>query len=435
MGVLISLDSLKEGCFLDDSITKDGVLLYSKGTELTDNRIKNLINMLGEDYRVNVSFHNSQNYSEEEIMLLEYNQRISEQDFDIQGTVSKKVKDDTIQTLKKVFSSSYNSLSDTLSIVSKCINNITEQINNSENDFSYSLGQYKDEGKVKDLMEHSFRVAQFAVVLASIYNKSNLKGNKKPLDVESIGTAALLHDYGQRYIDPKEMKRLSVFQFSDEFLKNHPSIPGDLLQKPYNPKYNVVYSYVALKNAFSSTICSMVLRSSEPERGVLFKSNSINSSKNAEIGSKIIYLCNLYDSLLTNTLSQDYPLENVSTMMDQASVNDVINNDLYQLFKNNIPLYSKGVRVQLSTGEYAKVINYNLGADNSKPTVKTLTVNPNNSRIIDLRNEQSVTITRIISSNERLSDKIRNMAEQQLVTVQIDDNINELNENNNKRRY
>ena len=137
------------------------------------------------------------------------------------------------------------------------------------------------------------------------------------------------------------------------------------------------------------------------------------------MAAKIIFLCNLYDSLLLNTISNNENLENVSSLLEAFIANGLVNNTLGNLFINNIPLYSVGVRVELSNGEYATVVERFNGKDSSKPIVETLTNPPFIPEVIDLRKITNITIKRIVASSELLDEKIKEITQNQLETLGI----------------
>ena len=123
--------------------------------------------------------------------------------------------------------------------------------------------------------------------------------------------------------------------------------------------------------------------------------------------------------MLTNVISNNKSLENISSALEILVKNGIINETIGRLFLDNIPLYSVGVRVELSTGEYATVIERFIGHNVAKPKVETLVNPPLVPRTIDLRETTTITVKRIVASNELLDDKIREITKEQLQTMDI----------------
>lgn len=346
-------------------------------------------------------------------------ENIQKQNCDVPAFINPELQIKTIEALKEAYSPSESNLKRALKVVDECLDDLAQRVQ-TQSEFSYSLGQYKNPLSMTSVFEHSLRVAQFSVVLANIYN-SQISTSEQRINLQSIGTAALLHDYGTCFHDEKEMKKLSLYQLGESFKKTYPNIPSDLLQQPYDEKYKNVYAYAALKNFLDSPTLTTILLSGESENGKGINCLHIanNKTNSSSMAAKIIFLCNLYDSLLTRTIEADSSLENVSTTLEMLIANDAINKQLGNLFLNNIPLYSIGVRVLLSTGEYATVVERFTGADATKPIVQTLVNPPLRPTTIDLRNTTNITITKIIGSNELLDQKIKEITDWQLKSMEI----------------
>lgn len=441
MNIWISLDALKgdEGWVLAEPIYNTAGLILCPAERTLD---KTTIEQLKKHYSkfdtpldkvgIKVKF-DSNLLSEEQKQQVKF---IQEQDNDIPEIIPQQLHNDVLEAIRKTYLISEKNMADTMKIVEECMEDIASRIKQEE--FSYSLGQYKNPFTVSDVSEHSLRVAQFAVTLANIYNQ-NISASEDHINLKSIGTAALLHDYGVCFKDNNEMKKLSLYQLSNSFRANYPTIPEDVLQMPYDEKYRTVYAYTALKNFLDNSTLTMILLSSESENGYVGLNIKNNKNDTTSIGSQIIFLCNLYDSLLHNTIKNDESLENVSAALSQLAENGATNKSLTTLFTDNIPLYSVGVRVQLSTGDYATVVERFKGKDASRPVVKTLVNPPLTPNTIDLRTTTTITISKIIGSNEKLSNKINEITQNQLKTMgvtsinfedNIENNIEDTTENN-----
>lgn len=421
MSIPVSVKNLTVDWYLADNVySADGKrLLLKKASKLTNTIIERLqreflINDNSNHY-VDITLDPTGTMDDEKLKEEVEKQEITrdliyEQDNDIKSYVNNDLKKQVITSLNDTYISS-KQIEDNIDTIKKCISDITYQILTNKN-FCYSLGQYKEDIATKG-DEHSFRVAQFAIVLADIYN-NKLAERGKEIDLASIGLAAILHDYGTRFKDEKEMKKLSFCELTDSFINKY-KVDFDLLKHPYNEKYHTIYSYIDLSDTLSSSVCNMILLSNSTEKSDLLSAHRDLSSPYI-VASKIINLCNFYDSLLSSAIKDNIPLENVSAVLFQLAENGLINKELTNLFFENIPLYSVGVRVLLSNGWYGTVIERYSGNDAAKPKVKIIGKDVNNfdgttfddiPNEIDLRETTTITVKRIVASSEILSTKIK----------------------------
>ena len=439
MGIPISLNGIRgdEGWLLAEPIRNYFGQTLCPADKLLDTTTIDLLkkhyiklNKPIKDIVVHVKFQ-SKTLTDKQKELME---NIQKQNCDIPSFISPELQIKTIVALKEAYNPSEGNLKNALKVVDECLDDLAQRIQ-TQSEFSYSLGQYKYPLSMTNVLEHALRVAQFSVVLADIYNKQ-LSTTDQRISLQSIGTAALLHDYGTCFEDKKEMRKLSLYQLGESFIKTYPNIPSDLLQQPYNEKYKNVYAYAALKNFLDSPTLNTILLSGESENGKGLNCLNIVNRKttSSAMAAKIIFLCNLYDSLLKRTLETDASLENVSTTLEMLVKNGVIHNQLGNLFLNNIPLYSVGVRVLLSTGEYATVVERFTGTDATKPIVQTLVNPPLRSTTIDLRNTTNITIAKIVGSNELLDQKIKEITDWQLKSMEITSIPLETRDNDMERR-
>ena len=186
----------------------------------------------------------------------------------------------------------------------------------------------------------------------------------------------------------------------------------------YSDEFSAIYSYLLLCNnkVISPDIKMMILLSNESDNGkgpLELPEKTLNSRQNFVFGAKIIKLCSMYDEELEQIISQNESLENISSKLDFNAVNNVVNNELEELFIEHVPLYSKGVKVKLSNDKYAIVEESFYGRMFvSKPLVRTI---PDNE-FIDLRNELSLTIEEIckeeISFLEIVNKQLNGMEEE-----------------------
>lgn len=428
----IGIDYLKEGMIVNETVFLGKAALISSGMVLTEQLIERLKKHkdLLEHNTLKVSITNLPIQKQQEIRKeIEWNQN------SVETTIDINIKNEIKETLKSTIQSN----SKPIELVQKCATTITNSlywnqfkiINEKTKEkawvpnLEYDLEDYEEQN---DIYEHSLRVSQFAVVVAAAYNlKQAQLGNKKEtINLEKIATAALLHDYGLRYQDPNAMKTLSKYKLSNHLIESY-NIDSDILTKPYDEKNSPIYSFISLP--LDNTITNMILYSKENDmkNGPLKASkDDINTSNNIKMASRIINLCNLYDDILKQAINngingQNMNLENVSAVMDFAATNGLIDKELMDIFYENIPLYSIGTRVQLSDNRYARVIKRTTNKQlSSKPTVITT-----DGEIVDLSKAPlNLTIKRIVTKNEKLSNLVNNMALEQITGI-TNDCINE----------
>lgn len=428
MGIPISLNGLtgNEGWVLAEPILNSyGQVLYPENKPLDYTTIEHLKNHFsklaeGENKEPNIKVSVKFNFDKELENKKYITESITKQNCDIDDIISTELKNRTIEVLSKAYDHNTSNIEDILNIIYTCVDDISQKIRNNP-ELSYSLGQYKEKGNdlniTKAIARHAFRVAQFSIALAIIYNKQ-VDANER-ISLKDIGIAALLHDYGLCFDNKDEMEQLKYIKLSDTLFKSYPTIPKDVLNQPFQKKYKNVYAYAALKDVLNSNTLTTILLSNEDEKGASSLNIINNKTTSSAMAAKIIFLCNLYDSLLLNTISNNENLENVSSLLEAFIANGLVNNTLGNLFINNIPLYSVGVRVELSNGEYATVVERFNGKYSSKPIVETLTNPPFIPEVIDLRKITNITIKRIVASSELLDEKIKEITQNQLETLGI----------------
>ena len=161
----------------------------------------------------------------------------------------------------------------------------------------------------------------------------------------------------------------------------------------------------------------------EMETGPLKAQKKLMTSKQSFITSaKIIRLCSIYDDILKQTIDKNESLENISAQLETYSVNGILSKELTDLFIKHVPLYSVGIKVHLSDGRTAQVIEtFTEKVNNYKPKVKVLKT----GEIIDLREITNLTVVDIDDDN---------ISFEEIVTRQIIDMNNEITNIEQKRR-
>ena len=424
----VGIDHLKEGMIVNETIFLGKAAFISSGMVLTNqliDRLKSHKDLL-EHNVLKVSITNLPIHEQQELAKeLEWNQN------NINSSIDLEIKKEIQETLKDVT----QHMDKPIELVQKCATTITNSlywnqfkvVNEKTKEkawvpnLEYDLEEYEGQN---DIYEHSLRVAQFAVVVAAAYNlKQERVGNKKEvINLEKIATAALLHDYGLRYQDPIAMKSLSNYQLSS-YLQKCYDIDPDILVKPYDEKNAPIYSFISLP--LDNTITNMILYSKENDikTGPLKTTkDTVVSSNNIKMASRILSLCSLYDDILKQAINngiggQNMNLENVSAVMDFASTNGLVDKELMDIFYDNIPLYSVGTRVLLSDGRYGRVVKRKTGKIlSAKPTIITT-----DGDIVDLSSAPlNLTIQRIVTKDEKLSDLVNNIALDQLSGISND---------------
>lgn len=426
--VYIGIDHLKEGMIVNETIFLGKAVFIPYGMVLTNQLIDHLKNHkdLLQHNVLKISIENLPIQEQQELTKeLEWNQN------NINPSIDVEIKKEIQETLKEVT----QTMNKPIELVQKCATTITnclywnqfKVINEKTKEKSwvanleYDLEEYEGQN---DIYEHSLRVSQFAVVIAAAYNlKQEQTGNKKGIiNLEKIATAALLHDYGLRYQDPIAMKSLSNYRLSSYLLQCY-DIDPDMLIKPYDEKNVPIYSFISLP--LDNTITNMILYSKENDikTGPLKTTkDTIASSNNIKMASRIISLCSLYDDILKQAINngidgQNMNLENVSAVMDFAATNGLVDKELMDIFYDNIPLYSVGTRVLLSDGRYGRVVKRKTGKTASaKPTIITT-----DGDIVDLSTAPlNLTIKRIVTKDEKLSDLVNNITLEQISGISND---------------
>lgn len=248
---------------------------------------------------------------------------------------------------------------------------------------------------------HYFRVTRMAVALASIYNKDKSEDMQIPLS--SICLASLLYDYGKRY--KNDLKGLEDLSFNFNTLKGtsiHPLSIG----KSYDESLHSVYSYVAFKGKVPEDVRKTILYCN-------YKDYSSLRGVQLEVkAAGIISLCDIYDRLLEHTMQTDLssPFENVISYIDQLAHNGEIDCDIHQLFIDHIPIYPHGIKVLLSNGKEAIVVDKSKGFP-TRPSV--LVLNKGRTDVINLSEVTDVTIRRVLQDEETTDDRVSGIQSEQ----------------------
>ena len=421
----VSIDSLKEGMIVIEPIFVGNAALISAGKVLTTpliDIIKKHRNHFDFD-TLKISLHN---LTEEQIM--EIKNDVEWNHNNINTSIDPQIMDDIKNALRGTIQTTDDKTKDVeryAKIITNSLywNKLKTDPDTNEKSWSstleFDLSEYGD----SDLYGHLLRVAAFSTTLAAAYNKKMIASGKRSetISLEKITTAALLHDYGIRFQDPLAMQELQKHSLNEYLVRTY-GLDKDLLSQPYNKKYSPIYSFVSLP--LDNTTASIILCSQENDNkaGPLKTTkDSLNTTNNIKMAARIINLANLYDTVLGHAINnglhgETMNLENVSTVMDYAAMNGMVDKELMDIFYENIPIYSNGTRVQLSDGRYARVINRTINKKlSSRPTVITTDM-----ETIDLSAAPlNLTIKRIVTKDEKLSSLVNDIAHGQLNNTNI----------------
>lgn len=377
------INNVKPGMVLDKPIIGLNTTMLNTGMVLTTTIIKRLKKLGIKTINISLPYNKSSYYI--------YNQNV-------ETTIDKDLINKTRNAL--VNFDIKNILDNSKNIVSTIINS---------QDFKYDLSEYK---KNDDIFSHSIRVASFSIILAKIYNEylnniipdSNAR-QKYMIDLNTISTAALLHDIGKICKNDEMLKKITDIP---DNLKSHFKGIMDTPLDKYDDNFYSIYSYSLLneKQDIIPDIKLMILLSGETEneKGPLKAPISYTQNRyNFVFGAKIIHLCDMYDRALKNCIENNESLENVIAKLSQEAMTGGVNKELENLFINNVPFYSVGTKVKLSNGSYAIVKESFVGRyDTYRPIVLTKP----DYKEIDLRNETTITIKEICSNDTSFQDLV-----------------------------
>lgn len=374
----LQVSELKTGDILYSDIkSEDGRVLIAKGTKLTDNLVERLRHWAQSNkHIVSIDVLSDENHPDLELLEKKTDECIKE----IKQSSEKELPQ-AIASFSSIMSHIYDDL--------KTIHDLPEDAIKIE----FATGQGN----------HYFRVSRMAVALAHIYNEQVAPAEK--ISLQEVCLAALLHDYGKRYSNDRT--GLSKLVITD-YIFSGSGISSHTLSAGYNESYHTVYSYVALKGYVPDSVREMILctnyRNQHMEKDRKFKKVLPAAS--------IISICDIYDTLLTHVVKKDMeaPFENVISYMSQLAHNNRIDNELYKLFLKHLPVYQRGAKVLLSTGEYA-IVTERSAQFPTRPTVLTLT--PSKQRLIDLSETTNITIIKNVYSDDNV-DKIEAVEDEQL---------------------
>lgn len=304
---------------------------------------------------------------------------------EIEEVIPQYLKNSTIQHLKKLD-------------IDKTITNAKGIVDNILSMQNLSVDVYSSSNDENSLFEHSLAVAQFTVLFAN-----NLGFNQQTLN--ELAVASLLHDIGKMCgPNPENMDK---YDFKSVFNAFNIEMP-----KEYDDKYHPLYGYAMLKDnvMLDSVIRNSILRHHESidNTGIKYKrSDSLESANNpagkATQFAKIINIADTFVRLMSNT----YAEAKVSSITEaveylKAYGGTKFDKEYTEKFLENMPIFPKGLMVDLSNGMQATIAESNKGAP-TRPKV----IIDGRQGVIDLTDLrlQSLLISNILGSDYDITEK------------------------------
>lgn len=413
--MFVGIDYLREGMVVEDPVYLGNALFIPANRVLTKENIERLKSSKDKlkNSTIKIAISNNFNKSKEQLEC-EKNWNTNNIDLTIDQETKGKIKDE----LRKITRLENKNITSSIELVEKCAEVINNKIfsNNvkataTNSTLNYDLSDYIVNN---DIYEHSIRVAEFSVVIANEYNKKkeNEGNSKDMIDLNKIVMAALLHDYGVRFKDENEMRELSKKQLNDSLISRY-NLDENLLKEPYKEKFSPVYSFMSLP--LDSTISGIILYSGEDniKSGPLKTTDeTLKTSNSVKAAARIIRLCSLYDDILKSTITNNdsINLESIAIKLNFMAKSGIVDHEMKDIFVENIPLYSIGTRVQLSDGNFARVIS----RPRKEVSSATPTVITTDHRIIDLAMTPDVKIKKIVPNGIALSNLVNDIAKDQI---------------------
>lgn len=413
--MLVGIDYLREGMVVEDPVYLGNALFIPANRVLTKENIERLKSSKDKlkNSTIKIAISNNFNKSKEQLEC-EKNWNTNNIDLTIDQETKGKIKDE----LRRITRLESKNIASSIELVEKCAEVINNKIfsNNvkapaTNSTLNYDLSDYIVNN---DIYEHSIRVAEFSVVIANEYNKKkeNEGNSKDMIDLNKIVMAALLHDYGVRFKDENEMRELSKKQLNDSLISRY-NLDENLLKEPYKEKFSPVYSFMSLP--LDSTISGIILYSGEDniKSGPLKTTDeTLKTSNSVKAAARIIHLCSLYDDILKSTITNNdsINLESIAIKLNFMAKSGIVDREMKDIFVENIPLYSIGTRVQLSDGNFARVIS----RPRKEVSSATPTVITTDHRIIDLAMTPDVKIKKIVPNGIALSNLVNDIAKDQI---------------------
>lgn len=206
-------------------------------------------------------------------------------------------------------------------------------------------------------------------------------------DMVDLAMSAIFHDIGKMMIDAGVLNKPGKLSAREnEIMRQHPQMSHDILADRWN---------------ISAKVKSAVLCHHENEDGSGYPLGL--AGEKIHLFAKIIHVADVYDALSTKrpykeacsySEALEYLMGGCGTMFDHRVVT---------IFSKYVPVYPKGITVELSDGREAIVLK-NFAENQLRPKLRLM-----NGEILDLRNgkeNRNITIVRQAGYNAMVADDI-----------------------------
>jgi len=205
------------------------------------------------------------------------------------------------------------------------------------------------------------------------------------IELQRLGIAALLHDVGKMFLDPKILNKVGKLSDAEyQLVQQHSS-----------------YSYKYIKESYHIHVSTYL--------GILYHHEKINGTgypkgkkgKDIPLYSRIISICDVYDALTSNRPNRPPLLPSEAMEFMMANGNIAFDMELLKVFTRIVAPYPKGIEVELSNKERGLVID-SIKDLSLRPTLKVFKdINGHliKPKIISLSsdpNYRNVTITEVL---------------------------------------
>lgn len=377
----VGIDALKEGMIVDEPIYVNRTLLIDKGLALTEPIIQRIQknNFSIKNIKISIASLKDLNYD------VEWDKN------DLHSTLNPNDIDSIYSILLRNKLQTNGSAVEIESAAKKIVDEVYFKKIACNRPFNIDLTEYLEP---YNRLRHSIRVASLCVLVASIYNKD--QNNEDKVDLYDICMAGLLHDNGKVLASSENMEKAKNVKINSSFTNKY-GIDNSIFSNPFTYENIPIYTYLTLpiKNAAAN----IILYSNEKEDKTGPLKVDINSLKsNIRASSLILKLCTTFDDVISGlTDKNSINLNRIVSVIEKAIQSKMINKDMVNVLFNGMSLFPQGIRVELSNGNYAKVIESDI--QKMYPIVITM----DNQRI-DLNDKTcGISITRIIGNNEKIS--------------------------------
>lgn len=248
---------------------------------------------------------------------------------------------------------------------------------------------------------HSINVANMAVALASMYNKT--VGQNEKIPIENMAEVSLLADVGRLAKDEKIRKVLKnkYGYLIDIFKQKYHNIPDDIF-KQYRSNYHSFYSYLILKGSnLDNVSLTSILLHHEKESGnngpLGVEMSKVDQNLLSVKMSKILKICDMYDILLYRAKEEkpEQPFKDIHKSLEKFVSSGLTDPYWTKLLSLIIPVYPLGEKVELSDGTIGVVSQIN-EFDMTNPLINDL-----NGNKIDLIKENLAIMSLYIEEMEK----------------------------------